>query len=130
MIGPSIRRRLVLLVLASIALVWGGALVSSYRQATREVGLWEEARLAELAQMLALLDATNLMTLANARIDVREEEKSGEAGASNFDDDDTLPRDAFFRCARPTASCWQAARNCTRSAHGICHCRPRAARKT
>jgi two-component system sensor histidine kinase QseC len=97
MIGPSIRRRLVLLVLASIAIVWGGALVSSYRQATREVGLWEQARLAELAQMLALLDSTNLMTLANARIDVREEEKSGEAGANNFDDDDTLPRDALFQ---------------------------------
>ncbi|MEX3899817.1 HAMP domain-containing protein [Paraburkholderia sp. JPY432] len=97
MIGPSIRRRLVLLVLASIALVWGGALVSSYRQATREVGLWEQARLAELAQMLALLDSANLMTLANARIDLREEERNGEAGANNYDDDDTLPRDALFQ---------------------------------
>ncbi|NIF51286.1 ATP-binding protein [Burkholderia sp. Ax-1724] len=97
MMGPSIRRRLVLLVLASIALVWGIALVSSYRQASREVGEWEEARLAELAQILALLDSTNLSTLANARIDVREEEKGGEPGASLLDDDDTLPRDALFQ---------------------------------
>ncbi|APA84689.1 HAMP domain-containing protein [Paraburkholderia sprentiae WSM5005] len=97
MIGPSIRRRLVLLVLASIAIVWGGALVSSYRQATREVAEWEQARLAELAQILALLDAASLATLANARIDVREEEKGGEPGASDLDDDDTLPRDALFQ---------------------------------
>src|ERR1700744_6097447 len=97
MMSPSIRRRLVLLVLASIAIVWGVALVTSYRQATREVGEWEEARLAELAQILALLDEANLNTLANARIDVREEEKGGEPGASNLDDDDTLPRDALFQ---------------------------------
>ena len=97
MIGPSIRRRLVLLVLASIVIVWGIALVTSYRQATHEVAEWEEARLAELAQILALLDPVNLTTLANARIDVREEEKGGEPGASDLDDDDTLPRDALFQ---------------------------------
>ncbi|QQC64602.1 ATP-binding protein [Paraburkholderia ginsengisoli] len=97
MMGASIRRRLVLLVLASIVLIWGIALVSSYRQATREVGEWEDARLAELAQILALLDQRNLTTLANARIDVREEEKGGDPGASDLDDDDTLPRDALFQ---------------------------------
>ncbi|SMG20793.1 ATP-binding protein [Paraburkholderia susongensis] len=97
MMGSSIRRRLALLVLASIVLVWGIALVSSYRQASHEVGEWEEARLAELAQILALLDPANLTTLANARIDVREEEKGGEPGASDLDDDDTLPRDALFQ---------------------------------
>jgi two-component system sensor histidine kinase QseC len=98
--GPSIRRRLSLLVLASIALVWGVALLSSYRQASREVGEWEEARLAELAQILALLDQHNLSVLANARIDVREEEKGGDPGANALDDDDTLPRDARFQVRR------------------------------
>jgi two-component system sensor histidine kinase QseC len=93
----SIRRRLMLLVLASIALVWSITLVSSYRQASGEVGDWENFRLAELAQILALLDQPNLVTLANARIDVREEEKGGEPGASDEDDDDTLPRDALFQ---------------------------------
>jgi two-component system sensor histidine kinase QseC len=97
MMGASIRRRLVLLVLASIVLMWGIALVSSYRQATHEVGEWEEARLAELAQILALLDQRNLTTLANARIDVREEEKGGDPGANDLDDDDSLPRDALFQ---------------------------------
>lgn len=93
----SIRRRLMLLILVSIALIWGVALVSSYRQATREVSEWEDARLAELAQILALLDQRNLVTLANARIDVREEEKGGSPGANNEDDDDSLPRDALFQ---------------------------------
>ena len=95
--SASIRRRLMMLVLASIVLIWGIALISSYRQATREVSEWEEARLAELAQILALLDQRNLTTLANARIDVREEEKGGEPGANDSDDDDSLPRDALFQ---------------------------------
>ncbi|CAE6858291.1 Sensor protein QseC [Paraburkholderia domus] len=95
--SASIRRRLMLLVLTSIVLIWGIALISSYRQATREVGEWEEARLAELTQILAQLDQRNLTTLANARIDVREEEKGGEPGANDSDDDDSLPRDALFQ---------------------------------
>lgn len=95
--SASIRHRLMMLVLTSIALIWGIALISSYRQATREVSGWEEARLAELAQILALLDQRNLTALANARIDVREEEKGGEPGANNSDDDDSLPRDALFQ---------------------------------
>ncbi|MFM0071471.1 ATP-binding protein [Paraburkholderia sediminicola] len=95
--SASIRRRLMMLVLTSIVLIWGIALISSYRQATREVAEWEEARLAELAQILALLDEHNLTTLANARIDVREEEKGGEPGANDSDDDDSLPRDALFQ---------------------------------
>uniref|UniRef100_E1T8N3 histidine kinase n=1 Tax=Burkholderia sp. (strain CCGE1003) TaxID=640512 RepID=E1T8N3_BURSG len=97
MMGASIRRRLMLLVLCSITLVWAIALVSSYRQATREVAQWEEARLAELAQMLALLDQSNLNALANAHIDVREEERGGETSANDTDDDDSLPRDALFQ---------------------------------
>jgi two-component system sensor histidine kinase QseC len=95
--SASIRRRLALLVLSSIVLIWGIALVSSNRQAKDEVGGWEEARLAELAQILALLDQHNLTVLANARIDVREEEKGGESGANDSDDDDALPRDALFQ---------------------------------
>ena len=95
--SASIRRRLVLLVLTSIVLIWGIALISSYRQAKNEVSEWEEARLAELTQILALLDQRNLTTLANARIDVREEEEGGEVGANDSDDDDALPRDALFQ---------------------------------
>ena len=38
--SASIRRRLMLLVLGSIAAVWAIALASSYRQATQEVGEW------------------------------------------------------------------------------------------
>ncbi|MGY6151284.1 ATP-binding protein [Paraburkholderia graminis] len=95
--SASIRRRLMLLVLGSIAAVWAIALASSYREATHEVGEWEEARLAEVAQVLALLDRANLATLANAHIDVREEERGGATSASENDDDDSLPRDALFQ---------------------------------
>jgi len=93
----SIRRRLVWMMFAGLAVVWAIALVSSYVQATHEVGEWEEARLAELAQILALLNQPDLVSLANARIDVREEERGGDPGANDDDDDDTLPRDALFQ---------------------------------
>jgi two-component system sensor histidine kinase QseC len=97
MMFASIRHRLMWLVLSSVALVWGIALVTSYRQAEYEVEEWEDARLAEVAQILALLDPHDLVTLANARIDVSEEEKGGETSASKEDDDDSLPRDALFQ---------------------------------
>ncbi|WP_460902690.1 ATP-binding protein [Paraburkholderia jirisanensis] len=97
MMPKSIRSRLMVLVLVSISVVWGVALVTSYNQAKREIGEWENARLAELAQILALLDQRDLQTLAHARIDVREEEKGGDPGANDDDDDDTLPRDALFQ---------------------------------
>lgn len=99
--SASIRWRLVLLVLASIVLIWGIALLTSYRQAKREVGAWEGARLIEVAQILAVLDQSNLNTLARARIDIREEEKGGEPGANDGDDDDALPRDALFQVRKP-----------------------------
>jgi len=37
----SIRRRLMGLIFAGLTLVWAIALVSSYRQATAEVGEWK-----------------------------------------------------------------------------------------
>lgn len=93
----SIRRRLTLLILAGLALIWGIAVVSSYCQATHEVAEWEDARLAELSEILAQLGQQDLVTLANARIDTRDEEKGGNPGANDEDDDDTLPRDALFQ---------------------------------
>jgi two-component system sensor histidine kinase QseC len=93
MVG-SIRRRLMLLMLGSIALVWGVALVSSYHQATREIEEWENARLAETAQMLALLDQGDLAVLAHTHIDAREEEQNNDG---NDDDEDVLPRNLLFQ---------------------------------
>src|SRR5579864_1667984 len=86
----SIRGRLMLLVFASIALVWGVALVASYRQTTHEVEVWENARLAELARMLAQLNQDALVSLSRTTIDAREEEDGSAAG--NSDDEDSLPR--------------------------------------
>jgi two-component system sensor histidine kinase QseC len=91
----SIRGRLMLLVFASVALVWGVALVASYRQATHEVEEWEDARLAELAQMLAQLNQDGLVSLSRTPIDAREEEDGSTPG--NSDDEDTLPRNVLFQ---------------------------------
>jgi len=92
----SIRRHLMLLVFASIALVWGITLLSSFRHATHEVEEWEDARLAEFAQTLTLLDQNDLTALSKSHIDAREEYgRSGSSGAE--DDDDKLPRDMLFQ---------------------------------
>lgn len=60
----SFRRRLMLLILTGIGLVWVGTLVSSYRQATHEVNEWEDARLQQAARTLLLVDASDLNVLA------------------------------------------------------------------
>ena len=92
----SIRRHLMLLVFASIALVWGITLLSSFRHAKHEVEEWEDARLAEFAQTLTLLDQNDLTALSKTQIDAREE--FGRAGSNGAqDDDDKLPRDMLFQ---------------------------------
>ncbi|WP_175425759.1 ATP-binding protein [Trinickia violacea] len=91
----SIRRRLVFLILASIALVWTVALVSSYRHATQELEEWEDARLAEFAQFLVVLNPADLTTLAKRHIDARDEFDITHANAK--DDQDALPRDILMQ---------------------------------
>lgn len=92
----SIRRRLMLLVFASIALVWGVTLLSSFRHATHEVEEWEDARLAEFAQTLVLLDQNDLTALSNTQIDARDE-FAPHAPHGREKDDDELPRDILFQ---------------------------------
>ncbi|HXZ09160.1 MAG TPA: ATP-binding protein [Paraburkholderia sp.] len=91
----SIRGRLMLLVFASIVLVWTLALATSYRQATHEVEEWEDARLAQTAQLLTQLNQDDLVMLSRTTIDEREEQK-GSADAGN-EDDDGLPRNVLFQ---------------------------------
>jgi two-component system sensor histidine kinase QseC len=92
----SIRGRLALLLLASIALVWTIALGWSYRQATREVAEWDDARLVQLAQLIVLLDQNDLSVLARTRIDARTE-YGHRPGHANDSDGDKLPREALFQ---------------------------------
>ncbi|SDI89732.1 ATP-binding protein [Paraburkholderia phenazinium] len=96
MMPRSIRGRLALLVLASIALVWTIALGWSYRQATREVAEWDDARLVQLAQFIVLLDQADLSVLANTRIDARTEYSRHPNGATATDGDEA-PREALFQ---------------------------------
>ena len=92
MMPGSIRGRLGLLVFASITLVWGIALGWSYREATREVGEWDDARLVQLAQFIALLDQNDLSVLSRTHIDART-----EYGHANGRDGDKSPREALFQ---------------------------------
>jgi two-component system sensor histidine kinase QseC len=93
----SIRRRLMLLILASIVLVWTITLAWSYRQATHEVGEWDDARLVQFAQVLVLLDQHDLSTLSNTRIDVRDEYSHRRTAHPADEDTDKLPRDLMFQ---------------------------------
>jgi two-component system sensor histidine kinase QseC len=52
-----------LLVLASVSVVWVAALVSSYRQAIHEVGEWDDARIEQAARTLMLVDTHDLAAL-------------------------------------------------------------------
>jgi two-component system sensor histidine kinase QseC len=89
----SMRRHLMLLVFASITLVWAITLLSSFRHATAEVEEWEDARLAQFAQTLTLLDQNDLTALSKAHVDAREE--YGRGGSNG--DDDKLPRNMLFQ---------------------------------
>jgi two-component system sensor histidine kinase QseC len=86
----SIRRRLMLLVLASVTLVWGIALVTSYRQATHEVDEWEDTRLEQAARTLLLVDTGDLATLAKFGF-----------GSSDDDGDDELSHRLSFEVRAP-----------------------------
>jgi two-component system, OmpR family, sensor histidine kinase QseC len=92
----SIRRRLALLVLASLAVVWSLALGLSYHQAKHEIAQWDDARLAQLAQFLVLLDQNDLDILAKTRIDARNE-YGHKSAQPNDDDGDKSPREALFQ---------------------------------
>ncbi|SAL83072.1 GHKL domain protein [Caballeronia choica] len=70
----SIRQRLMLLVLASVSVVWVAALVSSYRQAVHEVSEWDDARIDQAARTLMLVNTNDLAALT-------------EDGAHSSDDD-------------------------------------------
>lgn len=97
MTSRSIRRRLTLMVLASVTLVWAITLVSSFRHASREVRAWDDARLVEFAQLLAQLDQRSLGVLAQSRIDARVEMASKRHAPGSDVDSDELPRDILFQ---------------------------------
>ena len=75
----GIRRRLVWLLSASVALVWAGMLAWSYVDTREEVAEQADARLEEGARTIMLLDLPRLAALAKA-----------PAGNDEDDDDDDL----------------------------------------
>ena len=92
----SIRRRLSLMVLASVALVWAATLVSTFRHASEEVRRWQDTRLGEYAKLIALLGDDDLLKLSRSHIDARIELPQPNELASATIDSDIAPREILF----------------------------------
>ncbi|RQV00292.1 hypothetical protein DF047_33105 [Burkholderia cenocepacia] len=96
MIAGSIRRRVSLMAIGCVTVVWLVAVFGSFRHATREIGEWEDARLVEYASLLAQLAPGDLDRLARFPPDARMELARGDASAGPEADGDRLPRDVLF----------------------------------
>ncbi|HDR9510443.1 two-component sensor histidine kinase [Burkholderia cepacia] len=79
----SIRKRLTLLVLSGVVVVWAYSLVSSYRQAIHEAEEWDETRLEQIARAFVALDASDLPVFADIVL---------SPGEDNDGDNDASPR--------------------------------------
>ncbi|MEM5340431.1 ATP-binding protein [Paraburkholderia azotifigens] len=75
----SIRRRLTLLMLSGIVLVWLYSLYSSYHQAIHEVEEWDETRIEQVARALLLLDVHDLPAFAGASLTPRDDDGDNDA---------------------------------------------------
>ncbi|KVH41465.1 hypothetical protein WJ39_04200 [Burkholderia diffusa] len=96
MISRSIRRRVSLMALGCVIVVWIVAVFGSFRHATREIGEWEDARLVEYASLLVNLAPADLDRLARFPPDARIELAHGTSAAARDNDGDRLPRDVLF----------------------------------
>ncbi|WP_175796135.1 ATP-binding protein [Burkholderia anthina] len=96
MISRSIRRRVSLMALGCVTVVWLVAVFSSFRHATREIGEWEDARLVEYASLLVNLSPADLDRLARIPPDARVELARGASRHDADTDGDRLPRDVLF----------------------------------
>lgn len=92
----SIRRRLSLMLLAGVALVWAATIATSFRHASREVQSWEDARLVEFARFAALLDHQDLVRLTRSHIDTRIELPQPQETAERVSDSDLWPREVLL----------------------------------
>ncbi|MCA8302987.1 hypothetical protein LGN24_15965 [Burkholderia seminalis] len=96
MIARSIRRRVSLMAIGCVTVVWLVAVFGSIHYATREIGEWEDARLAEYASLLVNLVPADLDRLARVPPDARVELAFGASAHGAANDGDRLPRDVLF----------------------------------
>jgi two-component system sensor histidine kinase QseC len=92
----SIRRRVSLMALGCVGVVWIVAVFGAFRHASREIGEWEDARLVEYASLLVRLDSTDLDRFARLPPDARVELARSGARSGIETDGDRLPRDVLF----------------------------------
>ncbi|BCQ29002.1 two-component sensor histidine kinase (plasmid) [Caballeronia sp. NK8] len=83
---PSIRSRLMWLVLLSVGLSWLAMFAWSFYAARHEVTQWDETRLIQLVPLLARLDAADLQQLAEHGIDACNE-IAHDSHSVNYDSD-------------------------------------------
>lgn len=88
----SIRRRLLLLVLGSLVVVWGAMLVASYGKAREEINELADARLQQGARTLLMLDLKRLTRLVEG-----DAARTGDGGDRGDRDDDRDDRDGGTR---------------------------------
>ncbi|MDR0243856.1 MAG: hypothetical protein LBJ65_19860 [Burkholderia sp.] len=96
MIARSIRHRVSLMAIGCVTVVWLVAVFGGIHYATREIGEWEDARLAETASLLVNLAPADLDRLARVPPDARVELAFGASGHGADNDGDRLPRDVLF----------------------------------
>ncbi|KWF25113.1 hypothetical protein WT56_22795 [Burkholderia pseudomultivorans] len=94
MMSRSIRRRVSLMAVGCVTVVWIAAVFGSFRHATREIGEWDDARLVEYASLLAVLSPGDLDRLARSPPDSRVELPGRSSDPEN--DSDRQPRDVLF----------------------------------
>ncbi|WP_321818793.1 MULTISPECIES: ATP-binding protein [unclassified Paraburkholderia] len=96
MIAHSIRRRLSLLVLLCVVVVWAVAVYGSFRYASREVREWQDARLVEYARFIARLDTADIEQFARIPFNAQIELSWPGQHRNAQSDSDRLPRDIHF----------------------------------
>ncbi|WP_027796006.1 ATP-binding protein [Paraburkholderia acidipaludis] len=96
MISLSIRHRLSSTILCCVTLVWLVAVYGCFRNASREVQEWEDARLVEYAALIVHLSPTDLNRFAHFPLDARVELDASDARHAPTIDSDRLPRDILF----------------------------------
>ncbi|BCF96946.1 hypothetical protein PPGU19_015150 [Paraburkholderia sp. PGU19] len=75
----SIRRKLTLLVLSGVALVWSYSLYSSYHKAIDEVEEWDETRVKLIARALLVVDPRDVSAFAKASLDPVDDDGDNDA---------------------------------------------------
>lgn len=89
----SMRRRLLVLLLGSLLLVWGAMMGYGYVKLSDEVDELADTRMEQSARTLMLLDLKRLRALADGNDDKHHKDRKGRRDDDHHDDDERGPVD-------------------------------------